>query len=195
MVMKQYRVMIVDDHPLMRRGIKQLLGLDARFSVVAEAGNGSEAVALALQHTPDVILLDLNMKGMSGLDTLRALRDEGVDARIIVLTVSDARSDLYALIDTGARAGDIGNRRASKNASGNTGTPMATNTARQPSQLLSVMPTGTPSTSDPLIPMKMMPMARPCLPGGARSVANMVASRMTVAQLAAITMRSTKRAA
>lgn len=102
MVMKQYRVMIVDDHPLMRRGIKQLLGLDARFSVVAEAGNGSEAVALALQHTPDVILLDLNMKGMSGLDTLRALRDEGVDARIIVLTVSDARSDLYALIDTGA---------------------------------------------------------------------------------------------
>lgn len=102
MVMKQYRVMIVDDHPLMRRGIKQLLGLDARFSVVAEAGNGSEAVALALQHAPDVILLDLNMKGMSGLDTLRALRDEGVDARIIVLTVSDARSDLYALIDAGA---------------------------------------------------------------------------------------------
>lgn len=102
MVMKQYRVMIVDDHPLMRRGIKQLLGLDARFGVVAEAGNGSEAVALALQHAPDVILLDLNMKGMSGLDTLRALRDEGVDARIIVLTVSDARSDLYALIDAGA---------------------------------------------------------------------------------------------
>ncbi len=99
MVMKQYRVMIVDDHPLMRRGIKQLLGLDARFGVVAEAGNGSEAVALALQHAPDVILLDLNMKGMSGLDTLRALRNEGVDARIIVLTVSDARSDLYALID------------------------------------------------------------------------------------------------
>lgn len=102
MVMKQYRVMIVDDHPLMRRGIKQLLGLDARFGVVAEAGNGSEAVALALQHAPDVILLDLNMKGMSGLDTLLALRDEGVDARIIVLTVSDARSDLYALIDAGA---------------------------------------------------------------------------------------------
>lgn len=102
MVMKQYRVMIVDDHPLMRRGIKQLLGLDARFGVVAEAGNGSEAVALALQHAPDVILLDLNMKGMSGLDTLRALRNEGVDARIIVLTVSDARSDLYALIDAGA---------------------------------------------------------------------------------------------
>ncbi|CAI1073844.1 nitrate/nitrite response regulator protein NarP [Serratia entomophila] len=102
MVMKHYRVMIVDDHPLMRRGIKQLLALDPLFNVVAEAGNGSEAIALAQQHVPDVILLDLNMKGMSGLDTLKALRDEGVDARIIVLTVSDARSDLYALIDAGA---------------------------------------------------------------------------------------------
>lgn len=102
MVMKHYRVMIVDDHPLMRRGIKQLLGLDPLFSVAAEAGSGDEAIALAQQHAPDVILLDLNMKGMSGLDTLKALRHEGVDARIIVLTVSDARSDLYALIDAGA---------------------------------------------------------------------------------------------
>ena len=63
MVMKNYRVMIVDDHPLMRRGIKQLLGLDPLFTVLAEASSGNEAIALALQHTPDVILLDLNMKG------------------------------------------------------------------------------------------------------------------------------------
>ncbi|VTR41586.1 Nitrate/nitrite response regulator protein narL [Serratia fonticola] len=89
--MKNYRVMIVDDHPLMRRGIKQLLGLDPTFTVVAEASGGAEAIALAAQFTPDVILLDLNMKGLSGLDTLKALRDEGVDARIIVLTVSDSR--------------------------------------------------------------------------------------------------------
>ncbi|MGL4459482.1 MAG: LuxR C-terminal-related transcriptional regulator, partial [Plesiomonas shigelloides] len=51
---------------------------------------------------PDIILLDLNMKGLSGLDTLRALRNEGIDARIIILTVSDARSDVYALVDAGA---------------------------------------------------------------------------------------------
>lgn len=102
MVMKHYRVMIVDDHPLMRRGIKQLLALDPVFTLVAEAGNGSEAITLAQQHAPDVVLLDLNMKGMSGLNTLKALREEGVDARIIVLTVSDARSDLYAMIDAGA---------------------------------------------------------------------------------------------
>jgi two-component system nitrate/nitrite response regulator NarP len=99
---KNYKVMIVDDHPLMRRGIKQLLGLDPIFNVVAEASNGNEAITLAAQHTPDVILLDLNMKGLSGLDTLKALRNDDVDARIIVLTVSDSRSDVYALIDAGA---------------------------------------------------------------------------------------------
>ncbi|AGH73186.1 Nitrate/nitrite response regulator protein [Edwardsiella piscicida C07-087] len=94
--------MIVDDHPLMRRGVRQLLELDSVFSVVAEASNGSEAIALAERSQPDLILLDLNMKGLSGLDTLKALRNEGIDARIIILTVSDARSDVYALVDAGA---------------------------------------------------------------------------------------------
>lgn len=102
MIIKNYRVMIVDDHPLMRRGIKQLLGLDPAFNVVGEASSGNEAIALAAQLAPDVIVLDLNMKGLSGLDTLKALRHDGVDARIIVLTVSDSRSDVYALIDAGA---------------------------------------------------------------------------------------------
>lgn len=94
--------MIVDDHPLMRRGISQLLELEPAFNVVAEASSGSEAIALASRAQPDVILLDLNMKGLSGLDTLKALRNEGVDARIIILTVSDSRSDVYALVDAGA---------------------------------------------------------------------------------------------
>ena len=97
-----FRVMIVDDHPLMRRGVRQLLELDSVFSVVAEASNGSEAIALAERSQPDLILLDLNIKGLSGLDTLKALRNEGIDARIIILTVSDARSDVYALVDAGA---------------------------------------------------------------------------------------------
>lgn len=97
-----YSVMIVDDHPLMRRGLRQLLELEPTFDIVAEASSGSEAIALAERTQPDIILLDLNMKGLSGLDTLRALRNEGIDARIIILTVSDARSDVYALVDAGA---------------------------------------------------------------------------------------------
>lgn len=97
-----FQVMIVDDHPLMRRGIRQLLELDSVFNVVAEAGDGQTALDLANQNDLDLILLDLNMGRMSGLDTLRALRRDGVTARIVILTVSDAASDIYAMIDAGA---------------------------------------------------------------------------------------------
>ena len=97
-----FQVMIVDDHPLMRRGVRQLLELDSGFEVVAEAGDGASAIDLANRLDIDVILLDLNMKDMSGLDTLNALRRDGVTAQIIILTVSDASSDVFALIDAGA---------------------------------------------------------------------------------------------
>ncbi|MCK3658276.1 DNA-binding response regulator [Pasteurellaceae bacterium Pebbles2] len=95
-------IVIIDDHPLMRRGIKQLIELEENFTVVGEASNGNEGISLALQTEPDLIILDLNMKGLSGLDTLKALRSEGVDARILILTVSDTRNDIFALIDAGA---------------------------------------------------------------------------------------------
>ena len=95
-------LMIVDDHPLMRRGVRQLLALDPRLDVIAEANNGTEALAEARRQEPDIILLDLNMKGMSGLDTLKALRHEGISSRILVLTISDARSDIFAMVDAGA---------------------------------------------------------------------------------------------
>ncbi|QBH97965.1 two-component system response regulator NarL [Limnobaculum zhutongyuii] len=101
-VQEQCNILIVDDHPLMRRGVRQLLELEPSLNIVAEASNGNEAVTYACQLLPDLILLDLNMKGLSGLDTLKALRNEGIAARIIVLTVSDSRSDIYALIDAGA---------------------------------------------------------------------------------------------
>ncbi|MBU4681309.1 nitrate/nitrite response regulator protein NarP [Cedecea davisae] len=96
------QVLIVDDHPLMRRGVRQLLELDSAFEVIGEASSGAEAVSLANRLTPDLILLDLNMKGLSGLDTLNALRRDGVSARVVILTVSDARSDIFTLIDAGA---------------------------------------------------------------------------------------------
>ena len=96
------KVLIIDDHPLMRRGIQQLVELEEGFEVVGGAGNGSEGINLALQTSPDLIILDLNMKGLSGLDTLKALRAEDVDARIVILTVSDAKNDIFTLIDAGA---------------------------------------------------------------------------------------------
>ncbi|PST90174.1 DNA-binding response regulator [Photobacterium sp. NCIMB 13483] len=94
--------MIVDDHPLMRRGIGQLLSFDTKFDVIGEASNGNEAIALAHKLPVDLILLDLNMKGISGLDTLITLRNEGIDACIVILTVSDNHADIKTLIDAGA---------------------------------------------------------------------------------------------
>ena len=96
------KVIIIDDHPLMRRGIRQLLELQSAFDVVGDAGSGTEGIDLALQTSPDFVILDLNMKGLSGLDTLKALRAEGVDARIVILTVSDAKNDIFTLVDAGA---------------------------------------------------------------------------------------------
>ena len=75
------KILIIDDHPLMRRGIKQLIELEKNFEVVGDAGSGNEGIALALKTQPDLIILDLNMKGLSGLDTLKSLRNEDVDAR------------------------------------------------------------------------------------------------------------------
>ncbi len=69
------RLLLVDDHPMMRKGVAQLLELEDDLSVVGEAGSGEEALHLAAELDPDMILLDLNMKGMNGLDTLRAGAD------------------------------------------------------------------------------------------------------------------------
>ncbi len=96
------KVMLVDDHPLMRRGIQQLLSFEPEFEVVAEASNGADAVAKAHELELDLVLLDLNMKGMSGLDTLKALRADGCEARIVILTVSDSPADIDAIVRSGA---------------------------------------------------------------------------------------------
>ncbi|MCK6263907.1 response regulator [Vibrio sp. ZSDE26] len=100
--MTNCKVMLVDDHPLMRRGISQLLAFEDEFDVVAEASNGADAIAKAHEIDPDLILLDLNMKGMSGLDTLKALRADGATAAIVILTVSDNAADIEAIIKAGA---------------------------------------------------------------------------------------------
>jgi two-component system, NarL family, nitrate/nitrite response regulator NarL len=101
--MSEYtRVLVIDDHPLLRKGVCQLLELADGFTVVGEAASGREGIELAKQLNPDLILLDLNMKGINGLETLRTLRDMGIDARIILLTVSNAPEDLIAAIRAGA---------------------------------------------------------------------------------------------
>ncbi len=100
--MSKATVMLVDDHPLFRKGIRQLIELEDELSIVAEAKNGEEALAAARELEPDLILLDLNMQGMDGLDTLRMLRASGVDSRVIMLTVSDNEADVVNCFRAGA---------------------------------------------------------------------------------------------
>ena len=95
-------VIVIDDHPLFRKGVCQLIALSDRLRLVGEASSGEDGLTLAQTADPDLILLELNMKGMSGIDTLRALRDADLGARIIILTVSDAAEDLVAAIRAGA---------------------------------------------------------------------------------------------
>lgn len=95
-------VIIIDDHPLFRKGVSQLIALNNELHLIGEASSGEQGLELAKALEPDLILLDLNMKGMNGIETLKALRDADLSARILILTVSDAADDLVAAIRAGA---------------------------------------------------------------------------------------------
>jgi two-component system, NarL family, nitrate/nitrite response regulator NarL len=96
-------VLLVDDHTLFRSGIRSLLQRHSDFTVVGEASDGVEGVKRAKQLQPDVVLLDLNMPGMSGLETLQLLLQDCPDIAVILLTVSEEAEDLKAALQAGAR--------------------------------------------------------------------------------------------
>ena len=95
-------VLIVDDHPLFRKGAAQLLELDSRFKLIDEATGGGHGLTLALELKPDLILLDMNMKDINGIQTLKSMREAGVKSKIIMLTVSNSEKDLVAAMRNGA---------------------------------------------------------------------------------------------
>ncbi len=96
------KLILVDDHPLLRKGVRQLVELEDDMEVTGEASNGQDAIALVQQQEPDLVLLDLSMKGMDGIETLQAMRDAGITCRIVVFTVSDDRKDVVAALKAGA---------------------------------------------------------------------------------------------
>jgi len=95
-------VLIVDDHPMLRKGVMQLLAMEPQLNPVGEASSGAEAIPLAQTLHPDLILLDLNMPGQDGIETIRQLRKAEVDSRIIVFTVSNDHADVFRALRTGA---------------------------------------------------------------------------------------------
>ncbi|MFC1463630.1 MAG: response regulator [Candidatus Brachytrichaceae bacterium NZ_4S206] len=97
------RVLIADDHPVVRDGLIAMLGTQPDFVVVAEASDGHEMVMQAVQHAPDVVLLDLEMPGLDGVEALRQLRARLPDARVLVFTAFDTDERIIGAIQAGAQ--------------------------------------------------------------------------------------------
>jgi DNA-binding NarL/FixJ family response regulator len=102
--MNYVRVAVVDDHALFRAGLVSLLREMDEFQIIGEAGDGQGALELVRRYKPDVLLLDVNMPGMSGVDVVRTLRKmpEDEQCRILMLTISKSEQDLLGAIEAGA---------------------------------------------------------------------------------------------
>lgn len=97
-----YTLLMIDDHPLFRRGVLQLLSERADFKTVGEASSGAEGLKLAAELNPDIILLDLNMRDMNGIEVLKQIKASESEAKVVMLTVSDDAVDLVAALRAGA---------------------------------------------------------------------------------------------
>lgn len=100
--MKPIKVAIVDDHALIREGIKKLLELEEGLEIVFLAGDGEEAISMLDKHMPDIILLDINMPNMNGIDTLRVLKEQFSEIKVIMLTIHEDAQYLIETINIGA---------------------------------------------------------------------------------------------
>ena len=92
------RILIVDDHPVVRAGLASMLGTQAGVEVVGKSSGGEEALGLLHKSEADVILLDLRMPGMTGIDTIRAIKERKSLVRIIILTSFETDEDIYRAV-------------------------------------------------------------------------------------------------
>jgi two-component system NarL family response regulator len=99
---ERIRVVICDDHQLFRRGLRMVLEAEDDIEVVAEAADGQEAVARTEELAPDVVLMDVRMPRMGGIEATRLIRQQFPTTRIVVLTVSDEQDDVYGAVKAGA---------------------------------------------------------------------------------------------
>ena len=96
--------MLVDDHPAFRKGMAALIESEPGLEVVGQTGDGGEALALYRQKKPDIVLMDLRLPGLGGVEATMAIRKEFPDARIIVLTTFDTDEDIYRAVQSGAKS-------------------------------------------------------------------------------------------
>jgi len=101
--MSKIRILIADDHAMVREGLKQLVELEDDIIVVAQAGNGSEAIEKIIEYKPDVVLLDISMPELNGLEVLAYLRDNEINTNVIILTIHNEVEYLYKAVDIGVK--------------------------------------------------------------------------------------------
>ena len=101
---KAIRVLCVDDHPVVRDGLRAIIEAQPDMTVVDEAGDGLECIAKYRAHQPDVVVMDLRMPGLGGVDATIQVRKEFPEARIIVLTTYEGDEDIYRALESGAQA-------------------------------------------------------------------------------------------
>ncbi len=99
--MEKIKVMIADDHELIREGLRQLLELDGEIEVVAEASNGVECLEKLKRINPDVLLLDINMPKKNGIEVLQKIRDRNMNTKVLILTVHNEVEYLIKAVDIG----------------------------------------------------------------------------------------------
>ncbi len=102
-ILNNIRVLLVDDHPLVLDGIRSRLEVDPEITVIAEAANGEEALSLAAQHNPDIILMDINMPVMNGLEAAERFQNEMPDIKLLMLTMHDSREYITRVLKAGAK--------------------------------------------------------------------------------------------
>ncbi|MBQ0833026.1 MULTISPECIES: two-component system response regulator NarL [unclassified Marinobacter] len=95
-------ILLIDDHPLLRQGIKQLVEMESDIIVAGEASNATDGIRLATELEPDLILMDLNMPEINGIEALKKLRELNISSRIIMFTVSDQEDDVVSALRAGA---------------------------------------------------------------------------------------------
>ena len=100
--MDKVKILIVDDHALLREGIRALLGVHDEIEIVGEASDGNESIKKALEFTPDVILMDLVMPGMNGLEAIHQLRKKIPTAKVLVLTQHETKAYILSAVKAGA---------------------------------------------------------------------------------------------